>query len=1089
MKLLLTLVILFCFSQILWSQSYLSPYHDYENCRTGFINQKNDTVWQAVFDSYVYMNRKNIIVEKSGKFGVIDVHGEVLINFEMDSIYVHPIGRYVALKNGKIGVLSDSSILKPRIVYSEIFELDNFHGESNEYKLYKVRIDDKFGFLDVNFHEQIPVKYDACAYSLNQFYTRGEYHFFDFQCVIYRQNGLLGIIDLYGNELLSPRFSEIYTIQSNVRCASSDHYFKVKNEDGKWALLDKNFDTLVPFYEKLDLPHPNYTDTCNSNSPYVVYAHAPHHSKAYNIKEGTISSRYRRVAPFGSFSLFRDYRGWGVLDENFKEICSKQRYEPSYLSTIGYGIPQNDFVNFVDWSPLYGSQVHPYGEPRLYPSDSVIWTFTSNDKFEFGQPHYPSMTKVGLMHISGMRSIDPVFDQVYLLNKDGDPFYWAVNVLDSMMSISVYNRAFQLVKEFDGVRDDSYYIWDGLPITLHYQDDLSLVQLENREGWKGLFQADGSEVLSFSYDRIEPMEWPGPFNKFIASRNNLVELFNREGNKLLPDHYKSIQRRKYIFWFVKGEEENFLLNRNFERVLDDITFDYHIYDVDKNGKTIPNSSRDKWCVVSEDKLFVYEHSKFVLYDKKRLHTESDAFIFQRKFLMNKKGKVFYASSYEGGVQFSNGYFIFKERNELKYFNGKGKLINSILFRTISYSGDIAQVYLEDSTGILNFNTGEWIIPKGLYSVIVPVKKNGIAIAYWVKKDNSALYYHLIFLDKKYISEVETDTSVDSFWRGLMIIKKGDKYGMINDEGKLLLPFEMNEMREYKLFVMCETGGNWRLISIEWPPHAPTKYHVLDEDFDYFYCQNVDSKHVFAFRSDSMAVLSTSLEEIIPFSPVETILRDSISILDRISKYHGNSLHNQQESRADVYVKNRLFFDNLEFKLISNDSANLLSLACNTRQKSLGHSYRMRFPASRMNGYARKLVSSFNSQFYSIADETYIYQKDRSRLKVAETLSEYGIYRFIEGELIRFDPSNLFANPNEYHAVIDDLLAKDIQKTQRYGDACMELPRMYAELKESTVLTEWGLVFSDSFHHTGTILISWNLLKPYLAEEFKELPFN
>lgn len=117
--------------------------------------------------------------------------------------------------------------------------------KDNEYSLYKVNKDNSYALL--NTYEKIEFGAEDNTYAV-------------------KKNGLWGFIDIDGNEIISPQYTEYHSFCNGLAC--------VRNRDRKWGVIDKENKIIVPLeydYPKDYHIHGNYIVLNKEFCYYDVY--------------------------------------------------------------------------------------------------------------------------------------------------------------------------------------------------------------------------------------------------------------------------------------------------------------------------------------------------------------------------------------------------------------------------------------------------------------------------------------------------------------------------------------------------------------------------------------------------------------------------------------------------------------------------------------------------------------------------------------------------------------------------------------------------------------------------------------------------
>lgn len=247
------------------------------------------------FREYGYL----IVIRKKNKWGIIDLNGSVTVPFEYDEIGDLYNNFFIPVKaEGKWGFVNQYFNTIIPCIYDEaeqyghlncfkvkknnywafIFLQNDWHYRITEFKYHGitrisndlsiVRKGSKYGIIDDNFQEIVPVLYDEIEdYLYNQklklkvgdkwgwayfdenlHYTLSPFLYEEFEdfsdgLALVKKNGMYGFINENWDEVIPFVYEEAFPFLDGIS--------SVKHNE-KWGVIDTNGDTLIPFeYEKL----------------------------------------------------------------------------------------------------------------------------------------------------------------------------------------------------------------------------------------------------------------------------------------------------------------------------------------------------------------------------------------------------------------------------------------------------------------------------------------------------------------------------------------------------------------------------------------------------------------------------------------------------------------------------------------------------------------------------------------------------------------------------------------------------------------------------------------------------------------------
>ena len=199
-----------------------------KNGKYGLIDLDGNKVLETEYDEITSLKsvKENLIVKKAGKVGVLNCLGQVIIPVEYSDVKLLKESyknEYIIVdENGNSGVMSTSKnvILEPK--YKEIKFL-------NSTEVYAANIDGKWNLIDKK-GEVLNSTYDDYTFS------KGDY-------VIVKQGDKYGIITTAGEVKIEPTYEEL-------NYAFSIYY--IAKQEGKYGVINTDNTTLISFeYENM----------------------------------------------------------------------------------------------------------------------------------------------------------------------------------------------------------------------------------------------------------------------------------------------------------------------------------------------------------------------------------------------------------------------------------------------------------------------------------------------------------------------------------------------------------------------------------------------------------------------------------------------------------------------------------------------------------------------------------------------------------------------------------------------------------------------------------------------------------------------
>ncbi len=152
--------------------------------------------------------------------------------------------------------------------------------DSDEHELYKVNKDNSYTLL--NTYEEIEFGAEDNTYAV-------------------KKNGLWGFIDIDGNEIISPQYTQYHSFDNGFAC--------VRNQDRKWGVINKENKIIVP----LEYDHP-----CPIYGNYIVLEKEFCYHNVYNTKGKLVfkGEKYQKIFNLGNDCILvenRDTREFEIV--------------------------------------------------------------------------------------------------------------------------------------------------------------------------------------------------------------------------------------------------------------------------------------------------------------------------------------------------------------------------------------------------------------------------------------------------------------------------------------------------------------------------------------------------------------------------------------------------------------------------------------------------------------------------------------------------------------------------------------------------------------------------------------------------------
>lgn len=151
-----------------------------------------------------YTNGLAIDVDESGKLGMLDTNGELVIPYEYSVLFgADDVGNIVAERNGSYGIIDRNNNIVVPFEYSSIGEIDDCD-------IYWVKDEsDLYGFIDKEGKVIVPCQYK----SVSGFSANG-------MALVKTQDDLYGYINTDGSYRIEPQYKDAYPFNSKIGLAA-----------------------------------------------------------------------------------------------------------------------------------------------------------------------------------------------------------------------------------------------------------------------------------------------------------------------------------------------------------------------------------------------------------------------------------------------------------------------------------------------------------------------------------------------------------------------------------------------------------------------------------------------------------------------------------------------------------------------------------------------------------------------------------------------------------------------------------------------------------------------------------------------------
>lgn len=310
------------------------------------INVNQEKILKNEYQSITYnATNKLFVVEKSKKYGAVDIEGKEIIPVKYNQIDITGIYLYAKNEQGTVVYNSDGTEAN---INSNISILNT----SNEN--YKIKINNengtKYGVINKEGKQLIKEKYNYISYLYDNYF------------IVSVDNGKLGVVDDNDNvkiEIKYDSLQKVYETDLIQTSISKDKTIQIFSKDMNKVCEMKNA-IINQQNEYIKIYNETETKYISKDGKEIKNTEV-YNNKLFAKKEGekwgfvdnegkvVIDYKYDKVTDFNDygFAAVRNDNKWGAIDENGKVVCEpkfeiKEQIEPSFIGgyykiVYGYG--------------------------------------------------------------------------------------------------------------------------------------------------------------------------------------------------------------------------------------------------------------------------------------------------------------------------------------------------------------------------------------------------------------------------------------------------------------------------------------------------------------------------------------------------------------------------------------------------------------------------------------------------------------------------------------------------------------------------------------------------------------------------------
>lgn len=1068
-QLLLIFLILTCKLQA--QKMYaLTPFEDYNNCTSGFLNKQGDTIWPAQFDRVMKPVSQGGNYSTSwfavyqGKWGLLSWDGKVILPFEFSHMKMsHVMDIFFVFKDNKGGVFDmDGKELYP-------LTIDGLESESNYASIFKEN--GKYGVFGAGMQLTIPPKYDLIQQS--HFYRNDDYGNFQDPTIYYllAKDGKYGLADVNGKIFFENGCCPFDFIEDPTN--ASIPYLLTNGEKGVGLTTLMNETLLPPEYEDI------YLFSLEDPQGHLIpFAHVQENGeieKIYSIDRKQMSPPYDQMIEGDHAFIFQRKNKKGYLDPDLKEHYIKTHHELRFASRSFHFSEELAFTPELPFIP--GS------------TDKCVLVLVNTEKTS--KSGYTHDKSYGLIDVNIDKKIKPQFQAIWPKIVGNEVYYFAFYPFleeDGVSTFKVYNSKLEIIDTFQ--LDNQY--WINFNEFFRSKDDHPVFIFKNETGKFGGVGSDGKIVIPFVYDELIP-QYANNYSRLsivrIAARiDKKYGVISCKNEPLIPLEFDNIQPYPNNYQIAARPNGYVLYDSAYRKVIENCQFitrcrtnvlkSYNGYGGD------PYLRDETFFAVKNDSAYAYFKDHFKLLNEQNFYQEKNETgitLVSGRLLVKKNGQCIF---YNHHIQWASPrVYIFQNRDSIGFFHIHDGITHRVGQSTAN-TGIDSYIHVNqypNKEGLVSKETGKWVLELGDYFKILTDGKKGIHSStdyfwYVMKSDENKSHSMWTFdrVDKGKL-ERKFDLPLMKNCGEFYIARSSGKYGLLDKNYEETLPFEFkNIIYSHQQFFVKGFDDLW----LAW---SPDKGLIALNCTDISLSKFTNGRLI--FNGDDFAFLTDSLTVLTPF--IKSIsIPDSVSLTNLLGPMiHAAEYYNWKNDFTDEYNPiGRVYNNNLIIELCMIYStrhqvteAPFLQNKTNALQPVLLDEVKFEMYEKRTLTYIGKRVCSYletsvrrNKPQYFPNNSYKNYTYDAERKAFRNLVFDQG----------RFRPAtldDLFLLNVGYVAWLDNYLTKVINEKQLFGLQCMNLPSILEEYKQNFHLEGKGISFSLK-NENKPIVIPWKDLK-------------
>lgn len=627
-------------------------------------------------------------------------------------------------------------------------------------------------------------------------------------------------------------------------------------------------------------------------------------------------------------------------------------------------------------------------------------------------------------------------------------------------------------------------------------DTLALAKKESKYG---VIRYTGEVVIPFVYDHLSLFNQHG-----IAyfQKGNMFGLVNSEG-KVVADGFESIRysdkyfNENMVFYqfenpdkLYKNESRNFLLKRNRKYGIADqtgtiilpIEFDSVYYTISNYNYLFASKNKLLYKFNLSDRTLVLAAEE-IQFDENGLglvkSNHDETCIINRKSEMITPGFFITSTPYKNIIPY-------KENDLWGLLHISGKILLLPTYYTMQLKEGYGYVSNDfNKAGVIDLK-GREIIPTNHYFITFydPELKGWWVDGEWVDGDNRSCY----LVNHKGKKTRYTFKTPPRFEKGLAVVVKDGKYGIINKKLKNIIPFVYKEIipSSATVFLVLNDAGKQAIFN--------NKGQKLT-DFSFDYILPFQNDTTYFVRGEKEGLIDTKGNIIIE---TENLVKSDFilpQVFYNIISQYELELATHQNTKTEHFLNNLLVYKVImEMKIKKNSEEE-------EEDTYLSEEYYFSPEEAELQNwrYATYTHTSFDP--ISVMDNffTILITEIESGYKYYTESHSWESYVWNDSIFVPIALFDLFENEEELMDILNNILVSHLQKLEGVDlEFCTKEDEWVYILEHNFTITQEGLSFTIPLEERGyyyyyeydlssaSFIVSWEELKPYLRPQIIEL---